>query len=83
MPRVARSFRLRSLDHLGGAGEQSDMVRNANVRHDSRGRRSAAIEERQALMTDDTPLPFNLPAVARERVGATIDEIASSLYSSQ
>jgi Transposase DDE domain group 1 len=34
---------------------------------------STAIEERQTLMDEDIPLPFDLPAVARKKVSAAFD----------
>ena len=43
------------------------------MRHDSSARSSAAIKERQTLMDEDIPLPFDLPAVARKKVSAAFD----------
>src|SRR5213595_3481829 len=40
------------------------------MRHDSSARSSAAIKERQTLMDEDIPLPFDLPTVARKKVSA-------------
>jgi DDE family transposase len=42
------------------------------VRHDSPGRSGTAFKERQTLMDEDIPLPFDLPAVAR-KVSAAFD----------
>jgi hypothetical protein len=49
-------------NYLVGAGHQP--------RHDSPGRSGTAFKERQTLMDEDIPLPFDLPAVARKRVSA-------------
>jgi hypothetical protein len=43
------------------------------VRHDSFYRASAAIEERGTPTDENTLLPFDLPAVAREKVSAAFD----------
>src|SRR5712691_9017095 len=63
--RVSSSRRF--TDHLIGAGGQPDIVRNPNVRHHSPGRngKCAAIAEQHTLMDEDTPLPFDLPAVTQ------------------
>jgi hypothetical protein len=65
--------RLGSFDELVGGDGQPEVARNENVRHDSRGRSSTAVEERQTVMDDDIPLPFDLPAVARKKVSAAFD----------
>jgi hypothetical protein len=51
------------------------LVRNPNMRHDSpaRNAKRTAIKERQTLMDEDIPLPFDLPAVARKKVSAAFD----------
>src|SRR5204863_7799313 len=55
--------------------DQSDVVREPEVRHDSPGHdgKCATIKERQTLMDEDIPLPFDLPAVARKKVSAAFD----------
>jgi hypothetical protein len=37
------------------------------------GRSGTAFKERQLLMDEDIPLPFDLPAVARKKVSAAFD----------
>ena len=44
-----------------------------NMRHDSPLPSSTAIKGRQTLMDQDIPLPFDPPAVAREKVSAAFD----------
>src|SRR6516165_3408685 len=62
-----------SFDDLVDGDGQPHVARNVNVRHDSDGQSSTAVEERQIVMDDDIPLPFDLPAVARKKVSAAFD----------
>jgi hypothetical protein len=72
-PRVASSSRLRLPNPLEGAGEQSDMVRYANVRHDSRASKQRSDRGATSFRSDNTPLPSDLPAVARKKASVAID----------
>src|SRR5216684_6881704 len=72
-PAAASTRGASSFDDLVGGDGQPEVARNVNVRHDSRGRSSTAVEERQTVMDDDIPLPFDLPAVARKKVSAAFD----------
>src|SRR5260370_39567789 len=64
-PAAASTRGASSFDDLVGGDGQPEVARNVNVRHNSDGRSSTAVEERQTVMDDDIPLPFDLPAVAR------------------
>ena len=70
---MASSSRLRLPNPLEGAGEQSDMVRYANVRHDSRASKQRSDRGATSFRSDNTPLPSDLPAVARKKASVAID----------
>jgi hypothetical protein len=63
----------RSFDRLVGTRDQSNMDRKPTLGHEPHGRNGAAIKERHTSMSDDIPLPFELPAVARKKVSAAFD----------
>jgi len=74
---IIRSF-CRPFDHFAGAGEPSDSIRNANVLHDSLLDVARRPANDVLLSSNDTPPAFDLPAVARETVGAAVSRPVSS-----
>jgi hypothetical protein len=60
----------RSFDDLIGAGEPSDLIRDANVLHDSLLDAAALSASDKLLSSDDTHPPLDLPVVVRKRTVA-------------